>query len=244
MTDQSIAVIASTMRSGSTLLKALLAEAQDISNLPETNFQKYHRHPRAAEELWTLDDHAILVLKRPCWFQEVKSYPRLPNVDEVKTILLVRDAYETVVSLRKMAFRKFAGIVGPWANRFLVQRYWAGVMRRMLEVQQQHPDSTMLVRYEDLVSSPVPTTAKLFAFLGSQQTAGTDTYSQPEGYQWRWGKDDGGPKIKSLRVQSPKPHGYPDRALLQAIHRSSLAMEMRQQLGYPDLPAPSPPSPA
>ena len=34
----SIVVIASTMRSGSTLLKALLAEADDVLNLPETSF--------------------------------------------------------------------------------------------------------------------------------------------------------------------------------------------------------------
>lgn len=238
MSDQSIAVIASTMRSGSTLLKALLAEAADISNLPETNFQTYHRQPNAAEHLRRLDAHPILVLKRPCWFQEVRSYPRLPNVADVKTILLVRDVYETVVSLRKMAFRKLAGVLGPWSNRFLVQHYWANVMRRIQEVQHQHPESTLLVRYEDLVTDPISTTAQLFAFLGSQQSVGIDTYSPPEGYQWKWGQDDGGPTIKTLRVQSPKPHGYPDQALLRAIHRSPLALEMRQQLGYPDLPAP------
>ncbi|HAY83201.1 MAG TPA: hypothetical protein DCY79_25625 [Planctomycetaceae bacterium] len=238
MSEPSIAVIASTMRSGSTLLKALLAEAPDISNLPETNFQKYHGHPQALEELGKLDEHPILLLKRPCWFQEVRRYPRLPTVDNVKTILLVRDVYETVVSLRKMAFRQFAGTLGPWANRFLIQGYWAGVMRRLNEVHEADGASTCVVRYEDLVRDPIATTASLFTFLGSERTTGTDTYSQPEDYQWKWGQDDGGPKIKTLQVQSPKPHGYPDRALLRAIHRSSLALQMRQQFGYSDLPAP------
>lgn len=241
MTDQTIAVIASTMRSGSTLLKALLAEAEDISNLPETNFQKYHQHPGAGAALRELDDHPILVLKRPCWYQEVNSYPRLPNVDGVKTILLVRDAYETVVSLRKMTFRKMARLMAPLSNGFLTHRYWAAVMRQLTETQQRLGDATHLVRYEDLVADPIQTTGELFTFLGSQRSEGTDTYRPPEDYQWKWGQDDGGPKIKSLRVLPPKPHDYPDQALVKAIHRSTLAMEMRQRLGYPDLPVAPPP---
>ena len=60
-----IVCVASTMRSGSTLLKALLAEASDVSNLPEQNFQKFVSDAQAADKIAALDDNPIIVLKRP-----------------------------------------------------------------------------------------------------------------------------------------------------------------------------------
>ena len=48
------------MRSGSTLLKALLAEAEDVSNLPEQNFQKFVGDAQAAETIARLDEHPIM----------------------------------------------------------------------------------------------------------------------------------------------------------------------------------------
>ena len=73
-----IVCVASTMRSGSTLLKALLAEASDVSNLPEQNFQKFVSDAQAADKIAALDDNPIIVLKRPGWYNEIGSYPRLP----------------------------------------------------------------------------------------------------------------------------------------------------------------------
>ena len=67
------------MRSGSTLLKALLAEAEDVSNLPEQNFQKFVGDAQAAETIARLDEHPIIVLKRPGWYNEVGNYPRCPK---------------------------------------------------------------------------------------------------------------------------------------------------------------------
>ena len=59
------------------------------------------------------------VLKRPAWYHEVFSYPRLPAVDSVKAIILVRDIYETIVSLRQMTFGKLATRMAPLVNGFL-----------------------------------------------------------------------------------------------------------------------------
>jgi hypothetical protein len=224
--------IASTMRSGSTLLKALLAVAEDVSDIPEFNFQSLSEHD-GMERVQTLSDKPIVVMKRPAWFHEAATYPRLPQLPNRKTILLVRDVYETVVSLRKMVFRKAAPLTGSIGNRFLVHHYWSGVMKRLL-IQRDMPDC-MMIRYEDLVANPVDQTAKLFQFIGSSRTAGTDTYNPP-GYDWKWGRDDGGQVIQSLKVRPPKPAQYRDAALVQCIQTDSEVLGLRERLGYGTLP--------
>lgn len=231
--QKTIVAIVSTMRSGSTLLKALLAEAEDVSNLPEINFQRF-QSPTARREIEAIDDARILVLKRPGWFHETSKYPRLPNVENVKTIGLVRDAYETVRSLKKMVFRQAHGYLGFLANGWLVA-YWSQVVSRIREHADASRDA-YLVRYEDILAEPKKETAKLFAFIDSQCDHGVDTYQAPQCFEWKWGQDDGGPRIKSLRVLEPVPHSYEDQRLLKAIKRSPSASQLRQRLGYPSLP--------
>ena len=224
------------MRSGSTLLKALLAQAPDISDLPETDFQHYARGG-SIEELESLGKEPLLLLKRPAWFNEVGKYPQLPEHPRLKRIVLVRDAYANGLSLRKMFFRHvpFLQKTGL-GNSFLLERYWSGVNRRLLEFAQADAVNTVLVRYEDVLKNPRGETARLFAFLGSAQTEGVETYQKPQGYEWRWGKDDGGAVIKSLRVQPPRPIDYADGKLTLAIKGSAVTQSLRRDLGYPDLP--------
>ncbi len=230
------------MRSGSTLLKALLGEAPDVSHLPEVNFQRYSERrcttPQTAlDSLSRLSDRPILVLKRPAWYHETRRYPRLPNVPNLKTILLVRDVYETVQSLRRMTFRGLARVVGPCVNSWLASGYWAAItenLTRLADVKQQQ---TMLIRYEDLTADPVTVTSQLFQWLGSERREGVDAYSEPEDAHWRWGRDDGGSRIRSLRVQPPRAHRYEDQRLVRVILGCDRALKMRQALGYPRLPA-------
>jgi len=234
--QKTVAVLLSTMRSGSTLLKALLAQAPDVSDVPETDFQKYG-HDGGNAELEALSAEPILVLKRPGWFNEIGRYPRLPAHPRLKRIALVRDAYAFGLSARKMTFRHLpflqrSGI----GNRFLIERYWGGVNRRLLELTQKDPETTLLVRYEDVLVDPIGQTKALFEFLGSSQTEGIETYERPKSYSWQWGKDDGGAVIKSLRVQPPRPIDYADRKLFAAIKNSPQALKLRRDLGYPDLP--------
>lgn len=229
---RSVAVIASTMRSGSTLLKALLATAEDISDLPETNFQQF-RGEQARQRILELATSRIVVLKRPAWYHESKCYPRLPAT-EVKAILLVRDVYETVKSLQKMTFRKAHAWFSPLVNSWLVG-YWANVMEQLLQLRGQA--NAKMIRYEDLTEQPIACTAELFAFLGSSRHEGADAYGKPEHYDWKWGKDDGGPNIKTLKVQPPKRHGYEDKKLLRTILKSDRTLQVRQQLGYSDFPS-------
>lgn len=233
---KTVAVLLSTMRSGSTLLKALLAQAPDISDLPETDFQDF-RGSDAAARLATLGEEPILLLKRPAWFNEIGRYPCLPELPGLKRVVLVRDAYANLLSVRKMMFRHL-----PWlqrtglGNRFLVRRYWTGVNARLADLVAADPQHTLLVRYEDVLAEPLAQTAKLFTFLGSTQREGVNTYGKPEGYDWRWGKDDGGAVIKSLQVQPPRELRYDDTKLLAAIRSCAATQTLRRSLGYPDLP--------
>lgn len=219
------------MRSGSTLLKALLAEAEDISSLPEVNFQRFQSGD-AAIRIAALAKQPIVVLKKPAWYHEVSRYPRLPAVEQVRTICLIRDAYPTVKSLRKMTFGRFAGWTPQVATRWLLQRYWRPVNERLLQLSEADPERTTLIRYEDLLAAPRDETARLFTFLGSAQNEGVDSYRPPRSYRWRWGSDDGSERIKSLQVQPPRMESQRDEALIRAIADLPDVMRLRDRLGY------------
>lgn len=229
-TDRTIALELSVMRSGSTLLKALMSAAPDISSLPETNFQKYQsRNARA--EISELCDERIIVLKRPAWFNETKRYPILPNVSKAKRVILARDVHTTTASLRKMAFRKLEPWIPKAADQWLANRYWAQVYHTLHDRFPDNGTTNFWIRYEDLVEEPIEWTEKLFRFLGSERTEGVDSYPPPEGYDWKWGSDDGGDKIKSLSVQAPKiPQSSWD--ILERVKRLDLVAKVRTKLGY------------
>ncbi|MGI9519538.1 MAG: sulfotransferase family protein [Pirellulaceae bacterium] len=226
------------MRSGSTLLKALLAEAIDISNLPEVNFQSPRRIERAKKRAGQ-KGKSIVVLKRPAWYHEANSYPQLPQLTGLRTILLVRDVYPTVMSLRKMTFGPLAGLIGRLGNRWMVEKYWARVTSNLLELEKTLGDSAICVRYEDLVSNPVETTTQLFRFLNSRQSEGVASYRKPSDYRWRWGRDDAGANIKTLQVQPPRQVQWSDSSLSSTIQECELAMRVRQTLDYPPLARPA-----
>lgn len=233
--SKTVAVVLSTMRSGSTLLKALLASAPDVSDLPETNFQAFV-DPAQHNRLYRLSDEPILVLKRPGWFNEIDRYPRLPIGLNLRKIVLVRDVYENVLSVRKMAFRHVPFLIKTGiGNRFFCKRYWHDTNARLRQITEADPKTTLQLRYEDLLADPITHTARLFAFIGSIQTQGIDTYDHPSTYQWGWGRDDGGDRIKSMQVQSPRPQAYTNRKLFDAIKSSPEVLKLRSQLGYADL---------
>jgi hypothetical protein len=227
-----LVLIASTMRSGSTLLKALLAFAPDVSDLNEVNFQKYAGANPRLDQMWELAPQRILVLKRPAWYHETKTYPRLPGLANRRVILLVRDVYPTVESLRRMSLGWLAGASRQRLDRWLAQAYWKPVTERLLALSRQSPEQMRLVRYEDLVERPQQKTLELFRFIGSVQSVGTDTYSVPARGRWRWGIDDNSPKIRSLRVQPPKSGAITNPQFAEWIEQDPALQKLRGELGY------------
>lgn len=228
--EPSIVIIASTMRSGSTLAKALLAEADDVLNLPETNFQKQAVVDRILRQHQS-GTPPIKLLKKPCWYQETRSYPRLPDVPDLRVVALVRDVYDTVVSLRKMTFRRLAGLVAPLVTSWLARVYWVRVTNSLIELSENQPERVRLVRYEDLIADPIEQTRQLYQFIGSSRQEGTRTYSPPDNYSWRWGSDDGSPRIRSLEVQPPRAREQTDLRLLKLLQQDEI-VALRTRLGY------------
>ncbi len=226
-----VALILSTMRSGSTLLKALLAAAPDISNLPEIDFQKF-RSGTAETEIAALDKSQIIALKRPAWFNETKRYPILPEIRNVKNIILARDVHTNGLSLRKMVLRQLAPIGAGWMDSWIAKRYWAKVYDLLHDRFPVSDPSNFWIRYEDLVKDPVEHTARIFSFLGSSQTEGVDAYPRPGNYEWKWGTDDGGDKIQSLKVQPPKEVSKDALRILDRVEKIPEVARVRKLLGY------------
>jgi hypothetical protein len=226
--DKTFVFILSTMRSGSTLLKALLANAPDTSYLPEINFNKYTWY--TTWRLNLLSHKKIIVIKKPAWFHE-NNYPRLPRVKNQKRIFLVRDVYDTVVSIKAMNKAISAEADKEWSYDNLVHSYWLYITKNILDNPLLNEQNSILIRYEDLVQDPIKTTKPLFEFIGSKQNQGVDKYHPPQSYEWDWGLDDGGEKIKTLKVQHI-PKKRDNQELIEIIAASESVRMIRKKLGY------------
>jgi len=226
--SKTIVFIISSMRSGSTLLKSLLANAPDTSHLPETDFQKYNR--KNAWKINALSSASIIVLKKPANYNDF-GYPQIPNIKNPKKIILVRDAYETVLSLKKMNEKAYPNLDKQWNLSRLLNEYWYTTYQQILDRIDLQESNTHLIRYEDLLTSPIQCTSSLFQFIGSRQQSGVETYPPPDSYDWSWGKDDGGQVIKTLKVQNI-PAERTNQVLFELIQRSDLVNELRSKLGY------------
>ena len=64
---KTLVLLIGSMRSGTTLLKALLAESPDVSHLPEIDYRKYRKYNkyRAYCEMYHLSKKRIIILKFP-----------------------------------------------------------------------------------------------------------------------------------------------------------------------------------
>jgi hypothetical protein len=202
-----IVFIASSMRSGSTLLKALLGHAHDVSHLSETRFPRTKLSPRSEKyfqyyTVFTMSRSPIIVLKFPSWFADATTYPYLPNLP-VRVIVLLRNPERVLASLEKWT-HIIENDFGE-KSRSDYQQYIFEVTRSLARLYfGEHGYPVHLVSYEELVSEPKKVTQKLFRFICSSEREGFDCYSQG-GARWEWGVDDGSPKIRTGRVIADTP---------------------------------------
>ena len=228
-------LILSAMRTGSTLLKALLGSAPDVSHLPEFDFQRLDRDS-VRDQVRDLSVHPIVVLKRPAWLHEIRTYPRIPKLGPHRKIVLVRDAYETVTSIRRMVFRRWHSLFQGALDSILAEHYWCGVYRRLAAMHRRDPKRSVLVRYEKLLANPEDETRRLFDFVGSAQRQGVRTYDVPVDGAWQWGRDDGSERIRTREVLPPRRTRYDNERLLRTIRKSRRIARLRTQFGYGPLP--------
>lgn len=225
---KTLVFIISTMRSGSTLVKSLLAQAPDTSHLPEVDFQKYAQGN--AWKLKTLSPANIIILKKPAAFEQ-KNYPKIPTFKGSKNIILVRDVYETVVSTKKMIQSTYPSLDATWPYEKLINEYWYTTYHNIINKIQYPNEQTILVRYEDVLKNPIVITQQIFQFIGSIQKEGVENYTPPNTYKWSWGNDDGGQLIQSLKVQN-HPRERTNLELLQIIEKSKKVNALRKHFGY------------
>lgn len=216
MPRKQVVFIASSMRSGSTLLKALLGQGEDVSHLSESYFSRIDLPEPLLRYYQYFDVYRkcrskIIVLKTPAWFQNYSNYPRLPDFP-VKLIILVRHPSGVLASLKEWT-HIIEGDFGPKTEDDYKQ-YIFNVNKALARAYfERGADSVLLVSYEELISRPIEVTKSLFQFVGSVQKEGVDTYTQGDAL-WEWGVDDGSPTIKKGQVVSRNVQEFNAQSLL------------------------------
>jgi hypothetical protein len=222
MPKKTIVIIFCTMRSGSTLLKALLAEADDVSHLPEVDFRSFGRNKYAFyRRAYRLSKKRIVVLKRPDWFNDKSSLREaVPDLKEIKLIFLFREVDGVVRSLQSL--------FGDNKPKQELIDYWVRTNEDLLANVSLTKRLYRSVHYEDLLKNPKRITKDLFSFIGSTKEDGVDNYRNPEHFEWEWGSDDGGRLIKSLKVDVDKLK----EAVDPSMRNCKDVQRLRKQLGF------------
>jgi hypothetical protein len=229
---KTIVIILCCIRSGSTLLKALLAEAPDISHLPEIDYQDYYTNKYSFyRRVYFLSKKRIIVLKSPHWFKNATVRRFIPDIRHIKIVILTRDVFDVVKSLREcFQVAKFKDL-----GKEGFVNYWCDVYECILDSIKKTKKEVCVIRYEDLVSKPKEITSRLFSFVGSSKRDGVDCYHEPEDFKWKWGSDDGGDKIKHLKVVTNRGisnQSEIDKELTELITTSKRAAYLRHSFGY------------
>jgi len=226
---KSIVLIMGAMRSGTTLLKALLAEGLNVSHIEEVNYQDYRKYNKyyAYYQIYWLSKEKIIVLKSPGY----KKCPFAKEFIRLKIIVLTRNIIDNVESLKKMTLIAKNVFPAPWDNKLAIN-YWCQTYESILNDKEIGSHDIVYIKYEDLAEKPVEVTKRLFSFIGSSSNNGVNTYNQPENVTWKWGRDDGGNKIKILRVVKPEDIETQDEELLKLLKESGRVRHLMNIFGY------------
>ncbi|HEX7972165.1 MAG TPA: sulfotransferase domain-containing protein, partial [Thiobacillus sp.] len=201
-----VVLVLSSMRSGSTLLKSLMAQGEDVSLLDEFHFIPYANHNQYFFYYLVsrLSDKPIIVLKKP--FNNVAAhlplYGKTP-LSGVRNIVLYRHPYETLLSLKALQRRKQ---YGAFSDEQCVA-YWGDTYEAVFNNVDTNRD-TLFVRYEHLTGQTEYVTRQIFEFIGSAHAEGARGYGD---YVWKAGLDDDSDKIRSRTVHEAEvadPAGF------------------------------------
>ena len=192
-------LVLSSMRSGSTLLKSLMGQGEDVSHLDEFHYIPYANHNKYFFYFLVshLSDKPIIVLKKP--FNNVAAhlplYGKTP-LGGVLNIVLYRHPYETLISLKALQRRKH---FAEFSDEQCVS-YWADTYEAIFDNVDTHRD-TLFVRYETLTERTEEVTGRIFEFIGSTHVGGAKEYGD---HTWKSGQDDDSEKIRSRTVHQAK----------------------------------------
>jgi hypothetical protein len=220
-----IVLILSSMRSGSTLLKALLGTAPDVSHLNEYNFLDYKNKFLFYYNIYNISNAKIIVLKKPTFYDNHNSYLKFPY--KSKKIILIRNPIDTSISILKMNESHY---IEKTIDEII--NYWITSYDNMKTIID---DDVIIVRYNDIINAPKKTTKELFNFIESSSSNGVDTYSRPISGSWKWGNDDGSKVIKKLKVVNMKKNYSNYKSL---IKKTKAHEKIHEIISYYDLEMP------
>jgi hypothetical protein len=101
--------------------------------------------------------------------------------DEVQYVCIVRHALDNVASLAELAatLQRWLVEIHPYVARYprpyeALSHAWVDGVGAMLDLVARRPEAACLLRYEDLVTTPGETMAKVMAHLGETWPAGLE----------------------------------------------------------------------
>lgn len=106
-------------------------------------------------------------------------------------------------------------------------RYWSDRVERMQRFQRAHPDRTMAVRYDRLVTEPLPVLQSLFAFLGEPFEAQTLDFNAQHHDD---GLEDG--RVRSTKTFQPSIDNYRRWAAAEIQAAAQEAGASLENLGF------------
>ncbi|MEP1488888.1 MAG: sulfotransferase [Algibacter sp.] len=222
MNNKKYIYVLSSMRAGSTLLKSLLSTRKEIVDLPEIPVHLIN-------EIASLVSEDTVLIKRPRFYLTPK-YPHFEFKEGSKIIILIRSPYDTILSLHKMNLENhFADI--QYYNEQRLLDYWISTYQLLYKSINLKSDNVILVKYEDLTTTPLKTTENIFKFLDVSDITGINSYQKPKGYQWKWGFGDGGDVLKTLTVVN-RQNKYLNKKLINLIDNNKAAKEVLKNYGY------------
>ena len=142
---------------------------------------------------------------------------------EARFVVLVRDARDVVLSIRRLPF-------GP-NNAYAAARWWARGIRAGLEAERRHPGRILTLRYEDLVADPAAEVERACAHVGLGYNSGmlaierTELGKIVEGQAAWFPKLAAGIRSEAGRWRTELPDA--DRRVVEAVAGAEL-----EALGY------------
>lgn len=236
--------IMSAQRSGSTLLKALLANEPSISHLPEISPNPYALHKFSSQYYFhRLAKQQIIVFKIPR-SPRVAQYPVIgAGIDYY--IYLFRNPVDVALSmLSSQREVNQIGMLPPFEDlreatdgqildRSL--RYWLETNKMIsAAVAANSAMKIKYISYESLVAQPEENLRSLLAFIGIQASGSFTTYNAYDDKNgWQWGRDDGGNLIRLKKVVTRQQTQLSDETRLRYEIDKDLFEECR--VYYEDL---------
>lgn len=207
----------SSVRSGSTLLRAVLNSHSQLHSPHETHFRRLQVVPTTppAYQALEVDGLRVVDVEHLLWDRMLHRSLQLSGkrvlVEKTPSNVFVADRLATAWPRARFIFllRHPLAIARSWhaadPNRRPMVRavpHTLAFMQQLESARQRHPGVT--VRYEELTADPETVTRRLCDFLGVDWEAAMLDYGRVDHGEWRAGIGDWSERIRSGRIQQPR----------------------------------------